>query len=282
MWRESDMTLIVAVGNPHFVAQLSDRRLTRPGAASASVVTDESNKATVWEVPSGRFLIGYTGITSEEFRWNTQFLINELLLALAPKYDFQPWTIIQALADGLGEALSKKFPRVPKEHRHLTVMFTGLLEKGDGVSCFPVQALVTNYQNWGVGDSEKAWDQFIATFHTPRPEIDWPTIVQRVGAWTVFEYSEEEDLRKLLKPGVPPRAVIGKMVSLLPNWSARSGGTVGLHAHSVAITADRSRQPIETYHSENESKNHYWTSRVITTPQMSIAIGDPELKVHDS
>ena len=276
------MTLIVAVGNPHFVAQLSDRRLTTLGGTAALLVTDESNKATVWEVPSGRFLIGYSGITSMEMQWNSHFLINELLLTLAPKYDFQPWATIQALADELSDALTRKFPRVPTELRHLTVMFTGLLEKGDGVSCFPVQALVTNYQNWGVGDSEKAWDQFVATFQTPRSEIDWPTIVQRVGAWTVIEDFEVEDLRNLLKPGVPPQAVLGKMVSLLPAWSARSAGTVGLHAHSLAITADRSRQPIEKYHFEGVSKKHYWTSRLITTPQWSIAIGDPELKVEDS
>ena len=282
LWQHSNMTLIVAAGNPHFVAQLSDRRLTTIGGTSPLIITDESNKATVWEVPSGRFLIGYNGITSENVRWNTHFLINELLLDLAPKYDFQPFAIIQALSDGLGKALSRNFRKEPKEHRRLTIMFTGLLEKGDGVSCSPVQVLVTNYQEWGVGDSEKAWDQFKATFCTPRSDFDWPTIVQRVGAWMVVEDSEREALRELLKLGIPPRAVLGKMVSLLPGWSARSGGTVGLHAHSLAITADRSRQPIERYHSEGESKKYYWTSRVITTPQISIAIGDPEIKVHDS
>lgn len=273
------MTLIVSVGNPHFVAQLSDRRLTSLGVGSPRLVTDESNKATVWELPAGRFLIGYTGITSEDIRLNAQFIVNELLLNLAPKHEYDAGATIEALANALSKTIASRFANIRQGDRHLTVMFTGLLDGPIGGVAIPVQALVTNFQVWGERDDIDAWPSFEATLFSPRSEVDWPTLVQRVGAWGVVTESEAEALRDLLAPGKPPKAVVGKMVSLLPAWSNRSGGTVGRQAHSLVITADRSRQPIEKYHSQTDSTSFYGTSKLITTPAISVVIADLKLEV---
>jgi len=242
-------------------------------------VTDESNKATFWELPTGRFLIGYTEITSESIDGNAQFIVNELLLEIAPKFGYDAYATIDALTQKLGPTIARRFGHVPQGARRLTVMFTGLMDGPPGGMATPVQALVTNYQVWGERDDVEAWPSFKATFYSPRAGVDWPTLVQRVGAWNIVTDSEVEALRELLAPRKPPKAVAGKMVSLLPTWSARSGGTVGLQAHSLVITVDRSHQAIERYINETDSTTVYGTTKLITTPELSIVFADLKIEV---
>ena len=50
------VTLVLSVGTPECLYQISDRRLTR---SDGTVTTDDENKATIW---FGRMIFGYSGL----------------------------------------------------------------------------------------------------------------------------------------------------------------------------------------------------------------------------
>jgi hypothetical protein len=57
------VTLIVAVGTPEVVVQVSDRRLTSITLNGIRALhPEEETKSTVWTLPTARFAVGYTGI----------------------------------------------------------------------------------------------------------------------------------------------------------------------------------------------------------------------------
>jgi hypothetical protein len=222
------MTLTLALGNPEFVIQLSDRQLSEDGAA----IELTENKATLLTCRNARYLVGFTGLARADslgFR-TAEWLLEALAEAAPPDY--------------LAEGLVKRFVRVASErfgqddlqsiapkHRRLTIMFTGYGYWADPPLW--IGALVTNYQDFSSGrDDAEPWDEFRQLFiWETRPTVDgsYPTYIQRVGAWRALPVRIGEGLRPLLEPGFPPAAVIGKAVEVMRSAAddPRAGGTIG-------------------------------------------------------
>lgn len=53
------MTLVLSIATPTFVAQASDRQLTR---LDETIFDDQANKVIVVHCRDGRFVLGYTGL----------------------------------------------------------------------------------------------------------------------------------------------------------------------------------------------------------------------------
>lgn len=268
------MTLVAVAANPHFVVQVSDRRIT----AGPTVVSEESNKAIVWTLDGARFLVGYTGIAGTTAMIDTHFLLCKLIQDCAPRAECDPENTIKLFSDELGRVLRTR-PRyrgLRMEAKRLTVMFTGLLcdAAGGGV---PVQALVTNFQVWGSHDELRARPSFDVLWLQPKLDEAWPTLVQRIGAWNAVPIEHDDATRELLEKGKPPHAVRDRMLAMLPEWATRAHGSVGLQASSVIITADLNAPARTMYHSAVNSITVFGVSQVFTTARECVSFVDPEI-----
>jgi hypothetical protein len=93
------MTLIVAAANPHFVVQVSDRRLSWP---SGEIVTTEEGeekeegKTILWVLPSERFLVGYAGL-AQIGQQSMAEVLSEIILRVAPAHNFDAYHAVPAI-----------------------------------------------------------------------------------------------------------------------------------------------------------------------------------------
>jgi len=273
------MTLVVVAANPHFIVQVSDRRIT---AAAARVLSEESNKTIVWTTEGARFLVGYTGVAGTTDKIDTHFLLCELIQDCAPRASFDPFATIELVGAELGKVLQKRKPYrgVALEAKRLTVSFTGILYDDAGVGA-PVHAQVSNFQRWGKPDEVRARSGFDVQHFEEPLGTPWPTLISAIGAWNVVTSEDYDRIGSLLVSGKPPRAVRDWMLSMLPEWALRAHGTVGLQASSVIVTADLNSPPRTRYHSSVNSPSIFEVSQVFTTPQICMAMVDPEITAGD-
>lgn len=218
------MTLIVVAANPHFVVQLSDRRLTFLGGGERNkrVASEEENKTILWDLGHSRFFVSYTGL-ARGGSTTTEELLCEALLESAVEGNYAPSESVHLLSDRLTKwGASRPLRALPATARRLTVVITGLSRLTG--QPMPLQALLTNFQVWGSHDEAESWREFSVVFRQPRAREDWPTLVQRFGAYQSVPFDDAESLRDLLRRGKPPRAVEGKMLEMLPKWAARAQG----------------------------------------------------------
>lgn len=118
------MTLILTIANKSQVIQISDRRLTSLG----SVVSDQANKATVFECLDGRFAVGFTGLARSGGFSLEDWLIDGLGRAAPPDYR------IREIAERLAVELTRLFGAHP-DIKHLiardgrlTLMLSGYVQ----------------------------------------------------------------------------------------------------------------------------------------------------------
>src|SRR2546423_57294 len=74
------MTLILALGNPHQVIQISDRRLTSNGRVSIQ----PENKTTFLHLQDARILCGFTGLARAGSFRTAQWVLDTLLGCVEP------------------------------------------------------------------------------------------------------------------------------------------------------------------------------------------------------
>jgi hypothetical protein len=246
------MTLILVAANPHFVVQVSDRRLT----SGSKIVSDEAGKSIHWTLPEAQFLLGYTGLAHIGRKPMTHVLA-ELLLRVGSASFFDAGRAVPMISDELTRVFDDPWVRrLPVSSRRLSVMMTGFIgQRG------PLQAYFTNFQVWGSHDEPEASEVFDGSFAQPKDGEAWPTLFQWLGAWDVIDPPSIEALRPLLTQARPPRAVRDKLLDLLPKWAADSSGRVGLQANSVIMRSGTS-QSEDRYHSIHASHRTHSVMRV--------------------
>lgn len=272
------VTLIITAMNPDFAVQVSDRRLTSMSSAMRRTVDDEFGKALVWTGANGRFIAGFTGITSSAATRGTTAMLAEILQRVAEPCGFDSGRMLNAIPDELSKEVLRRFATQSREARRLTVSLTGFIDRPPGLRPMPTQVLYTNFQFWGSHDAPEAFDDFTLTPFTPVQDADWPTAIQRFGAWATTGQEECEEIRSLLAPGKPASAAVGKIVSMFPRLAQRAGGTVGGQLTSVVLPSDPNRGVESTYHSSISSPRQYMVSQVVTRPELGLAVLDPMIE----
>lgn len=241
------VTLIVAAGNWDHVVQVSDRRISSGGVA----LSDDEDKAVHLRLPTADLLVGYTGLARVGSDSMTQALM-DCMIRIAESGEFEPEAFVRRLCGELTTLFrSPPLRRYPARDRRLTVILTGFLylEGHDRQARHTVvQALITNFQRWGVGDEAAAWDEFEPWFAFPIAGEVWPTLVQRIGNWDAVPQELAEELRQLLAEGKPARAIRDKIVSMLPGWSDKFP-TVGPEANCAIL---RPRRGVEWSHATSK------------------------------
>lgn len=271
------MTLVIAASNPNYLVQVSDRKLTATSPSGLLLpYSEEENKSIYWNLPSARFAVSYTGV-ARLFGTSTERFLCEELTAAAELGKY----LAQESLEALRAAISKKFKRLPRSTRRLSVILTGFLIQPDSTA-FVGSCLLTNFQVWGSHDDATAWDDFTATYFFPRAGEIWPTIIHHLGAWHVVDISELESIRPLLEQNRPPSAVVSKIMSLYPIWSKRSAEgartpTVNLQTSSMVISADNIDQPSWAYHTEGNSQTIYSGATVLSRPDGNIAFAGVQI-----
>lgn len=129
------MTLVLSVGTPDCLYQISDRRLTRP---DGSVTTDDENKAAIW---FGRMVFGYSGLAQIDGqptdRW---FAFTE--------GDAPERTQLQSVLDHVRDAATAQFARlnIDKRFKRLAIVGLGWLRPSEGAPLTPIECTITNAQ----------------------------------------------------------------------------------------------------------------------------------------
>jgi hypothetical protein len=255
------MTLVTVAANPAFVVQFSDRRLSD---SDGGVYTEEATKVVYLQAPTWRFVMGYTGLALVRGVATNRILIDLM---------FEAMKTSELDAEGCFKEFRRLLSIKWREwavrsagptHSRLTVMLTGYLEPAAGGHSGPLQCLITNYQDWGTGDSATAREDFDIVFRSHGDAAEWPTIVQRIGAWQALGVGEAEELRELLAPGVPPSAVVDSLLSRLPAHSA-AFPTIGPRANAVVLKPFH--PPEGSYHSPEEVRTiHFFDQIVAKSP----------------
>jgi hypothetical protein len=241
------VTLILALGNPDYTIQLSDRRLTlrsgKPGL--------DENKATLVTCKNARLLMGFSGLASTTGHRTAEWLL-EILAEAAPPDDLAE-AIIHRFVRLATEAFScRPLSRVSREDRRLSVMFSGY-----GYWTEPplqIAALVSNFQDFeSHRDAPEAWNEFRPFFlWEKRPPVGEAvaTYVQRIGAWPVLGPQEVAPLRTMLQERRPAEAVVGKAVEVMREAAAHPAarGTIGEDLSSAVIRPDPANPTNVGYH----------------------------------
>jgi hypothetical protein len=236
------MTLILSIGNADQVIQISVRRLS----TRQKVVTDDSNKATVFECRNGRFAVGYTGIATSPYKgFRTQtWLIDSFMSCAAPDY------AIYELSERFEKKASHDFKYIPflralsPADKRLSIMLSGYLTHGSR----PLVAniIVTNFQDFQSGqDYPEAKDEFWRIYELePNDFNSDTTFIQRVGAWRAMTPEDEKILRNMLKQRKPQKALVNRAVSLVRRMADRpaASNTIGKHLMATIIPSD-SKKP---------------------------------------
>ncbi|MET4618722.1 hypothetical protein ABIE18_000145 [Arthrobacter sp. 2762] len=237
------LTLITVAANPDFIVQLSDRRLT---TADGGIFTEDETKVIYIQTPSWQVVMGYTGL-ARFGRQPTNQVLMELMEAALLASNHQIDATFEKFRELITEKWKKREARQAGVHARLSIVITGFTLDGDARYRGPFQWLITNFQDWGVADHAAPWPEFKNTFLSPVGE--WPTVIQRVGAYQALPQTQVEELRGRLDKGVPASAVTDSMLNLLPGQS-RAFPTVGTRANSVIIRPYM--EPEGSYHSFEE------------------------------
>ncbi|BAU10844.1 hypothetical protein LEP3755_13360 [Leptolyngbya sp. NIES-3755] len=232
------MTLILSIGNVDQVIQISDRRLSK----HQKVVTDDSNKATVFICRNGRFAVGYTGIAISPHKgFRTQrWLIDSFMDCAAPDY------AIYEISERFEKKASRDFKYIPflrslaPSEKRLSIMLSGYLTHGSRPLIANIT--ITNFQDFQSGqDYPEAKDEFWTIYELEQDDLKLDTtFIQRVGAWRAMTSEDERILRNMLGQRKPQKALINRAVNLVRQMSDRpaAGNTVGKHLIVTIIPSD--------------------------------------------
>jgi hypothetical protein len=273
------LTLIVAVANPAYVVQISDRRLSVVGA----VASDEANKAGSLTCANARGAFGYTGLASAYGFRTHRWLLEGLCKLGSPDHAVRP------ILERLTTYATESFATVPAilrcgmAERRLTIMFTGFLYEADPPVL--VQAIITNFQDFLAGiDSAVCWPEFRGSYWIERRPYDQAkSVIQRIGVWPATRLNDFDVLRQMAESGKPARAIVGKAFELFGRIAARprAHGTIGPQLSAVVVPSNPNA-PIEAaYYTSVNSSRLFTPSAVVTTPALSMAMDELVLGVGD-
>lgn len=268
------MTLIIGAMCEKYVVQVSDRRLSRNG----KVVDDEQDKTTVLICNNARFAVGFTGLAGYGTFDTHSWMLKTLRDAGPPEFTpLELTTRFTAEATNYFET-SLLLRTVPKRDKRVTFMFNGFVTQPWGA--MPAALLVTNYQDWGKGDSLEAWPEFRSTYFALKenwsPPLTW---VQRIGLWQAFR-NDHNSLKELLRQGRPAKALVGKAIELIHEAADRkeAQGLIGKQLSSIVLPADISIPPTVGYHSNISSYTLHLPSLVVTTTANQLIISNTQLR----
>lgn len=266
------MTIVVAAINRDFTVQVSDRRLTASaGDGSTWTFSEEENKSIAWTLPSARFAVGYSGI-ARIGKEPMNRLLGQAMLHAAQLANYIPQLAIENLADILTRQLATVRDR---SSARLSVIVTGFVIQSDGGHAL-VQALLSNYQDWGVGDAPQACSEVVPTFRHAKAGVEWPTEVQRIGVYSLLGPEDACSLRLLLAKGKPATATRDKIIELLRGWSIRAP-TIGLSANSLVLPAKPELSPYWAYHAHSSGDTYYVGDTVISLPESSFSAAEMQI-----
>lgn len=273
------MTLIVAVGSPRYVVQVSDRRLSSGG----TVRSDEANKAGTLTCANARVAFGYSGLATA-YGFHTHRWLLEGLCKLGPP-DFALRQILERLTEYSTESFATvpAIQRCSRADRRLSIMFTGFLYEADPP--FLVQAIVTNFQNFSTGvDSVVCWPEFQGSYWIERrPYGAGKSLIQRIGAWPATRLVDFDPLREMAESDKPARAVVGKAFETFREIGSRPSahGTIGPQLSAVTVPSDINTPIDAAYYTSINSSRTFTPSAVTTTPQISVAMDELVFGVGD-
>lgn len=271
------VTLIVGAMCENYAIQVSDRRLSRNG----QLVDDESEKASLLICNNARLLVGFTGIAGVGTFNTHEWLLKTLSEAGPPEY-----TALELTQRFTAKATdffsnSRLLRDVPKRDKRVTFMFNGFVIHPEIAK--PAALLITNYQDWGKGDSPEAWAEFRSDYFGLKEDWSPPlTWVQRIGNWQAF-HDDHKVLKSLLQQGRPAKAVVGKAIELIREAADRreAVGTIGKQLSSIILPADINELPEVGYHSDVSTHTVYFPSLVVTTTLNRAIIRNAQLRADD-
>ena len=158
----------------------------------------------------------------------------------------------------------------------MSMMMTGF-HRIDDEHHTPIQCLWSNFQDWGAGDAEEAWDEFHFTLFRVRAGEVWPTLVQRIGAYNALPPEQvEQEFRPLLAKGRPPVAIRNKTIRVLPTQS-RIHRTIGVNANAAILFPNGAVE--WSYWTGAPSWKVSLGNTVLATSEQVLLIADAEIEV---
>lgn len=269
------MTLILALGNPDQVIQISDRLLT-DGTGTPRILPE--NKATVVRLQDASLLCGFAGLARTGRFRTAQWLVEAVQGAAEPD------DLAHGTVERLTEAASEVFRsnsdlrRTSREHRGLSVMFTGYRWAFDPPKL--IAAIVTKFQNFESGRDELPWNAFLATYWSVKDDpVDEPvpTYIQRLGRWPAMLSIDEAALREPLAEQAPTKLITDKgvAVSRIAKRPA-AGGTIGTELSSVILYPDPVRPAEVGFHVTKPKHRWHGVNEVVSLgPGQRFAVMDP-------
>lgn len=263
------MTLILALANKEFVAQISDRRLSNNGR----LVDDESNKCGIIFCLNAKMAFGYTGLAKWGSFSTPKWLLQALHDSASP--DFTIGETLERLKVVATETFNShpSLRGVPRGQKKLAVMFSGYINLAGTIK--PACALLSNYHDFtnNVGLDEAA-EQFTVSYSSAREGVSNPTLIQRVGNWLAMTEKDVAELRKILLEGKPSQAVVGKALEVFCEIADRSksSGTIGKQLTSIVIHKDPNSGVTSDYSSDCVKRETYMPALVYLLPDQHMTV----------
>ena len=243
------MTLGLAGGNLAYTVVIADRRLTTSGR----VVDDEFPKVLVFESPSARLGVTFSGLTTAP-RFQMFFVLPQCLTEAATKGP-RPDDVVEAFAERLDEAFSSVPASVPEDARRTAILFAGYAYDDAGRP----EMYLRSVSNYRLGETATHDFQVKEVGDSRRHNY-----MCAVGGWDALPEQGMTELRQLIDAGKPPEAVVGKAVAVIRE-AARSPGArqlIGGQLLSLVIPSDLSQAPSGAYHTETVSDTAYFPGAV--------------------
>ncbi|MFV1991331.1 MAG: YecA family protein, partial [Acidimicrobiales bacterium] len=258
-----------------YVVQLSDRRITQ---VTGSRQPSESNKGGIILLPDARLVVGYAGVARIGSFLTQDWLLEELtrLSGTGPALAVIDAFVQSAEATFGADA---RLQRLPSAHRSVSFIISGFASV-DGSPQF-VSTLASNFQDWGskqdLDDAQPGFFQHNTIEHAVR--TDGMAYVQRIGRWRSLPAAEiDAELKPLLSPGKPVRAVIDKGVQLI-RGAAERHADIGQDITAVFVARDPETAAGGEFHSSIVQRSVFMPDTVNAMGHPAVAIKQAEIRV---
>ena len=239
------MTLILVLGNPDQVIQISDRRASVNGTPR----DDESNKAGVLISADGILAYAFTGLARYS-GFDTSWWLNSALYDCGPP-DYKAYHILQRL----NQRASRDFQAMPPlrgltpKHKAVAFVFSGYLT--DRAPPRSVFAVLSN--STALADVETDGDtfEFQGIVETGPGTSDF-SLVRPVGFCEGVDNNDLEALQTLMEAHKPATAIIGKGIEVMRAIAdrPRSKGMIGKQLSSIIVARHQMTEVKTQYHSD--------------------------------
>ncbi|MFO7943936.1 MAG: SEC-C domain-containing protein [Anaerolineales bacterium] len=254
------MTLVITLGNEDQFIQLSDRRIS----SGRSVISDESNKATIFRCKNGRFVVGFSGLAQAGSFKTRDWILDALFESAKPDY------LATKTLHRFNEKLSTEFlenkwlKNLHPKNLRLSIIFSGYLYNFNPPLI--VCAILTNFQDFDSGiDNQDPWTEFRALYQKEkRPYKGSLTYIQRIGLWPAVTNNDISELRKVLIERADSTEIINHGVDKIRSIADRpkAQGLVGKQISSITVPRNLDEDISSDYHSNKIGYSTYMPSIV--------------------